>query len=372
MSPAAGTGRLRPALRTDGPALARLFADVPMEGQLVLSTRREPDFFALYDLQRGVADCRVYEHDGALTGLGTVLVRSGYWNGEVAPLGYLGDLRAAAQARRQRALVLHYAAVLGEVERRHGCHLFLTGILASNAAAMNALVHRRASRQSQPRYWPFRRFDMVSVQFTARRRAPPARLVRTATPADLPALRALLDADHRRRPFGYRFDDGELEHRLGSWPGFTLDRTYVALDGDRIVGCLSAWDAALVKRYRVVAYRGSMRLTKLAYNAAARLLRWTPLPDAGADFRYVYLCNVSLAGDDPAILRVLLERVYVDFAEKGYHFFSLPLYADDAWAPALRGWFARRLPFELFVVTTPETDEPALPAGRPGFEMALA
>jgi hypothetical protein len=364
--------RLRAAERADGPALARLFGEVPMEGSLVLSTRREPDFFALYDIQRGAAECRVFEHEGQIAGLGTIFVRSGWWQGQARPVGYLGDLRSGAAASRQRGLVLHYGQALREVSRAHGCDLFLTGILASNAAAMNALVRRRSARGAQPRYWPFRRFDMVSIQFTGGRRAPPASLVRTATPEDVPTLRALLAADHQRRPFGYRFDDGELEHRLRAWPGFSLERTYVALDGGRIVGCASAWDAAAVKRYRVEAYRGGMRTTKVAFNLAARVLGWTPLPQPGSDFRYFYLCNVSVERDDPAVLRALLTRIYADFKDLGYHFFSLGIYADDPLAAATRGFIARRLPFELYVVTNPDSPEPAPHAGRPGFEMALA
>jgi hypothetical protein len=365
-------GRLRAAERADGPALAELFAEVPMEGSLVLSTRREPDFFALYDIQRGATECRVFEHDGRVAGLGTFLVRSGWWEGRAQPVGYLGDLRVGTAARRRRALVLHYGKLLREVRRAHACEVFLTGILASNAAAMNALVRRRAARDAQPRYWPFRRFDMVSLQFAGRRHAPPASVVRTATSDDVPALRALLAADHERRPFGYRFDDGELEHRLRAWPGFGLDRTYVALDRGRIVGCASAWDASAVKRYRVEAYRGAMRATKVAFNVAARVLGWTPLPPAGSDFRYFYLSNVSVERDDPEVLRALLERIYADFRGLGYHFFSLGIYENDPLAPATRGFIARRLPFELFVVTDPESPEPAHQAGRPGFEMALA
>ena len=343
-----------------------------MEGSLVLSTRREPEFFGLYDLQRGVAECLGFEHDGQIAGIATVLVRSGWHGHEVRPVGYLGDLRVGAPGRRQRVLVRHFAEVLRDIGRRHDCQLFLTGILASNAAAMSALVRRRSARQGQPRYWPFRRFDMVSIQFTRKRHAPPSTVVRTATPADVPTLRAFLDADHRARPFGYRFDDGELEHRLQAWPGFSLDRTYIALDGARVVGCVTAWDAVAVKRYRVEAYRRGMRGTKVAFNLAARLFGWTPLPEPGADFRYFYLCNPSVAGDDPEILRALIDRVYADFHGRGYHFFSLAIYENDPLVGATRGLPARRLPFELYVVTDADAPEPELSVGRPGFEMALA
>ncbi|MES1205107.1 MAG: hypothetical protein ABUS79_04145, partial [Pseudomonadota bacterium] len=209
-------------------------------------------------------------------------------------------------------------------------------------------------------------------QFTRRRRPPPPQQVRTATPDDLALLRAFLDADHRRRPFGYRFDDGELEHRLSVWPGFSLQRTYLAFAGGRLVGCTSAWDAAAVKRYRAEAYRGQMRWTRWGWNTAARLFGWPPLPAPGQDFRYLYLCNTSVDGDNPDTLRALIDRVYADFHGRGYHFFSLAVYEEDPLAAALRGFLVRRLPFELYTVTEASASEPALGQGRPGFEMALA
>src|SRR5437773_1116146 len=72
--------------------------------------------------------------------------------------------------------------------------------------------------------------------------------VRTATEEDIPAIVELLDRDHRARPFGYRYDQGEMEHRLARWPGMTLERTYLAFDPrGRLGGMTSAWDPAAVK-----------------------------------------------------------------------------------------------------------------------------
>ena len=48
-------------------------ADVPMHGSLVLSTRRDPDFFALYALQRGTHDVFVY--DDVFQGMATIVQR---------------------------------------------------------------------------------------------------------------------------------------------------------------------------------------------------------------------------------------------------------------------------------------------------------
>jgi len=367
-------GRLRLSVPADNAALLDLFGSVPMEGDLVLSTRRDPDFFSLYDIQRGIRECWVYENARGPAGLGTVLVREGWLDGRPCRVGYLGDLRSTISASRERGLVRVYGDTLADAGRRHGCEHFLTAVLASNTAALQALVRRRETRASQPRYRLLRRFAMVSIQFLPAWRAGAGRWrVRRATEEDVPAIADLLDRDHRARSFGYRYDQGEFEHRLARWPGMTLERTYLAFDPrGRLGGVTSAWDPAAVKRYRVVDYRGGMRWTRRALDATAALLGGPRMPDPGGDFRCLYLCNTSIEGDDPAILRALLGRIHAEQRRSGYHFFALCLYEGDPLAPALRGFITQRVDFHLYVVTRADLPAIDLPPGRPGFEMALA
>ncbi|MFL5353562.1 hypothetical protein [Archangium sp.] len=365
---------LRPATREDNPRVLELFGAVPMQGELVLATQRSPDFFGLYDMQRGAAELWVHEVEGGLDGMGAILVRDGWLEGRPCRVGYLGDLRTRFSARRSRGLARFYGPVLEETAKRLGVEVFLTAVMASNAAALQALVKRKKHREAQPHYALLRRFSAVSVHFTRRRTPRPGRYeVRRATPADVPAMAAMLDADHRTRPFGYRYDSGELEHRLERWPGLGVEGCYLAFDsGGKLVGCTSVWDPDAVKRYRVMAYRGSMRWVKWGYDAMATVLRAPRLPEPGTDFRYFYLCNTSIAAEDPAILRALVERVYADHHGKGYHFFSLYQGEGDPLAPALEGFFQRRLDFHLYAVTPASLAREHFPEGRTGFEMALA
>lgn len=364
---------LRLATRDDNAALLELFGAVPMQGDLVLSTQRAPDYFALFDLQRGATEVWVTEEAGRLDAMGALHVRDGWLEGRPCRVGYLGDLRTRFSARRALSLPRLYGPLLEGFAQRHGVDVFLTAVMATNAAAHQALVRRKPRREAQPHYTPLRRFGAVSVQFTLRRKPRPGPFtVRRATPEDVPAMAALLDADHRARPFGYRYDTGELEHRLARWPGLRVEDSYLAFDaGGRLVGCTSAWDPAAVKRYRVLAYRGGMRWVRFGFDGLATVLRLPKLPAPGEDFRYFYLCNTSIAGEDPAIFRTLVERVYADFHGRGYHFFTLYLDEADALAPALKGFMLRTLDFHLYAVTPASKPRADFPPGRTGFEIAL-
>lgn len=366
----AGVRRASPA---DNELLVELMAHVPMAGSLVVSTRRDPDFFALYEMQRGSAHGFVYD-DGKMAGMATALVRDGFLDERAGPVGYLGDLRIRGVSRARRAFPFLYGKFFKDICDETGCDSYLTGVLASNAIALSSLTARKKGRDAQPYYHPLTRFEMASVQLIVPRRPKVISGVEvtTATAADVPALADLLARDHRRRPFGYRFDDGELEHRLARWPGFSLDDTFVARAGGRIVGVCTAWDSAPVKRYRVIRYARDMKALKLAVDVASLALRCPRLPREGEDFRSLYLTNLSIADDSPVVLRALLERVYARAWEKRVHFFSLPLYENDPLGPALAGFVVRRLGFHLYAVTSSAKPRTDWPAGRPGFEMALA
>jgi hypothetical protein len=378
--------RVRFATAEDNDQLVALMGAVPMEGELLVSTQRGPRFFDLYEMQRGAAEVFAFDVEAAdgtrqLGGCGAVLLRDGFLSGQAMPVGYLGDLRSAGFTRLSRLFPLAFADVIDGVRERHGCEHFLTGVMATNEAALSALTRPKKRRAGQPRYDLLARFDTVAVHFVWRKplfggapRLPSGVRVRTATEDDVDAIADFLAADHRHRPFGWRFDDGELQHRLARWPGFSLDQTYLCHDdGGRLVGATTCWDAAAVKRYRVHGYRGNMLWTKRGLDVGGKLMGFPSLPEPGHDFRYFYLANLSIKDDDPVILKALLQTIYAEQHAAGYHFFAFPLYEGDPLAPAVKGFIARRVPFHLYAVSPASVAAgKASLEGRPGFEMALA
>ena len=426
---ATAIARARLAGDDDNAAILELMADVPMEGNLALATQRGPDFFALYRLQRGQHFLFVDEakdNSGRLAGMGGILVRSGWLDGVTMPVGYLGDLRTRGFVRERVAFPQVYAHFFHQTAQQTGCDHYLTAILADNAAAARALTEpstllsavttrteparaersqpvlvntdsapartttttttttatttttttaRATKRRPQPHYHLLTPYEMANIHFLRRRRAPPTPglTVRRATTTDLPRITALLAADHKRRPFGWRFDTGEFEHRLVHWPGFRIENTFIVVDDrDVLRAVTTCWDPHAVKRYAVLRYGGQMLWVKRALSLAARVTGTAPLPKIGDDFRSFYLTNLSVKDDDPRVFQALVDAVYAAHVDDGYHFFSFPLYPNDALAGGTAGYFVRKVPFLLYAVTSSSVRRTAWPAGRPGFEMALA
>jgi hypothetical protein len=277
---------------------------------------------------------------------------------------------------RERLAFPHvYAHLFDQTVQQTGCEHFLTGVVADNAAAIQALATTKSMRRAQPHYHLLRPFDMANIHFLRRggRRNTSGIVVRTATADDLTAIADFLAADHRQRPFGWRFDDGEFQHRLQNWPGFALDETYLAFDDrQHLVGVTTCWDASMVKRYRVMRYGGQMVWVKRGLSMLARLTGTAPLPDPGHDFRYFYLTNLRIRDDNPVVMQALVDAIYRDHARLGFHFFAFPLFAGDPLAGGTKGYFVRRMPFHLYAVTAASKARSEWQHGRPGFEMALA
>lgn len=361
----------RLATDADNAALLDLFGEVPMRGELVLATKRSPDFFALYRMQKVDPVVYVGDTDTGIMGMCTALIRDGWLDGRVQKVGYLGDLRVRFD--RSRAFARFFGDYFEALCERTGCSQYYTSLLASNRAAINALTKKRAKRGKQPHYELLRPFTTVSVQLTWKPKRTTNVTVTSATTNELPAITALLHDDHRQRPFGYRFDDGELEHRLSHWPGFSLDDVLVAKDSaGAVTGVASVWNPTPVKRFEVREYNGSMRWVKRGYNTAATVLRWPKLPEPGHEFRYAYLCNVSVKGGDVTVFRALLEEAYRRLHGTGLHFFSFDVGADDPWWPAVKGFMTQKLDFALYGVTPASAPRTAWPKGPTGFEVALA
>jgi hypothetical protein len=384
-SPTTSTVVVRQSRGDDAAERCALFARIGMDADVVLSVRRDPDFDALYRMQGNDWDSWVVELDGRIEGMGTLLVRDGYVGAQPRRIGYLGDLRFSPRAEGRLLLDRVYGPLLEEARERYGCDLFLTAVIASNARALRALTVRtpRAARRNRPVYTPLMDFDIRSLHLLAPRIGSSARSaaaagvrVRRAVDADIPALARLLDGDAARRPFGYPMPESELRRRLATWPALRIDSFLVAERGSgELVGTIALWDAAPVKRMRVVEYRRRMRRVRIGYDLAARLLGLPRLPVPGEELRYLYVTHQAVPSDDPRILRALLEAAYAAVRGGGYHFLSICAPAEsanDPLAPALRGFIASNLAARLYVVTLPGDPPPAVCfERRPGFEMAL-
>lgn len=367
---------VRRAQPQDNEALCEVVRRVHLRSKLDVTQERDPDFFALPRMHQGHFDVYVAENpDGFVGGCGSVVVRPGWVDGEVRPVGYLSDLRAIPGFRGARALPGAYHAALLKAQAEHGAELFYTVIFDDNALAKRALLgFKSRKRQGQPVYRPMTPFNMTSVQFALPVRKPRGR-VRRATPRDLDALLAFLTKKSRARVMGDVLSPERFSERLSTWPDFSIDSFFVALDPhDNIIGTAAPWNTHSFKRTRVLGYYDEMKRVQRVFNLGAAVLRYPPLPPPGQCLDFAFLSHLEIEGDDPWVLRDLVRGAYRDLRTQRLHFISAMIPRGSPLEHAFSGLVVNRTPMTVYSVALadgPHTDRD-FSTMHPGFEMALS
>jgi hypothetical protein len=108
-------------------------------------------------------------------------------------------------------------------------------------------------------------------------------------------------------------------------PGLTPDDFFLALDGERVVGCLAAWDQSCFKQTVVRSYSGALARWRGPANLVARLAGWPVLPPPHTPFRYCCASHLAIDEDRADVFVALVRAVYNHAVGKRYSYFMLGL-----------------------------------------------
>jgi hypothetical protein len=359
--------RIHLAAPQESAELAAFFANHSMEGGAFrVRYERGPDFFAFLRCQSDHFYVFVgRDRQGRILGLGTLSLRTGYIGGECVKVGYLGDLRVVP-GRESVVLWRRFLSDLLKqgpfIDEFGGCRHFLTAVIDQNRSAANALIGPRTQRHGfrYARLAGYRMVNLVARLPGAARSAFGGGIAR-ARSSDLGEITAWLAAHHQKIPFGFAFDEGELERRLHRWPGLEVGSFFVARDPQgRLVGTASVWSPEPVKR--IVVERLPWALA-----AASRFVRG--LPRAGETMKVHYLTHVAV--ESAEVFRALIDSIWKarSVGILSFHEFESPGHSRT---PA--GYVAHTIPMSLYAVTGIDegSEEDLRPVAREvGFEMAL-
>jgi hypothetical protein len=201
---------------------------------------------------------------------------------------------------------------------------YLVSIIADNDAA-NRLFS--AGLPGLPRLEAYARYRTYAIhlgRLKAELQLPAGLRLERSSEARVPALLACLRRNGVRRQFAPVWTE-DILFSPAYTPGLAPHDFVLALDGDRIVGCLAGWDQGRFKQTIVRGYGGQLRRWRPVINAAARLGGWAPLPAPGRPMRHLYASHLAVDGDDPAVFAALLRALYNHAAERGYEYLMLGL-----------------------------------------------
>jgi ribosomal protein S18 acetylase RimI-like enzyme len=310
--PRAGV-RVRAGRPEDNEGLLDLAAACPMQADMTVCVRREPDFFALSRLQGerwkvGVAETP----GGAIAGCIGVAERRAHLWGTPTPTMYVSDLKVQPEFRG-----MGVADALSDYARSV-CREVAPDILTlATALVGNRAIERRAGGpRGMPVLGRFATVRLHSVFLLRARQVPVASL-------------RLMRADER-----------DLEEMTALWrrvaPGRQSSYWLARRASGALAGFMALWDQHQLKETQVLRYSWRAAAFRRAYNAAATLLGAPPLPRAGTQLRYVSAFHTCIPPGAPEVLHALLVAAGNEARRGGYAFVNLGLDVRDPLQAAVR------------------------------------
>lgn len=336
------------ARRDDEPGIRALLRAQAMGGAVRLAFAREPDLALACGVEGERHHAAVVREaaSGRVVGYGSRAVRQVWVNGERARLGYLGQLRRAPPATGRLHLLAEGFDLLDQTRREDELPGDLTSILADNTTA-RGLLERGLPRL--PVYQPLGR--LVTLILRSRRGGGSARPgVRIATAADLPAIAACLQENGRRFQLAPLWTPADLASEARC-RGLCATDFSLAMDGERLIGCLALWDQRGFKQTVVAGYAPALGRSRRLLNLALALAGRPRLPPPGSTLALAYLSHLAVDGDREDVALALVSSALALARRRGLDYAALALAEGNPLLPAVaRSFPARRLVSVLYLV----------------------
>jgi len=332
----------------DDAQLCMRMAQDLMEGDIAVSFRRDPSFFAGCPLQGEVTQVvKCTDHEtGTIIGLGSRSTLAAWVDRERSRIGYLADLRLAPEHRGGLLLARGYC-FLRKLHLSDPVPFYTTVIYEGNSPALGTLT---GGRVGLPLYRDWGRLltPAIHLDLPVRQIPAPGVEIEHGNPQRLPGIVAFLNRWQRDKQFSpcYREED----FAGGRFAGLAPENFFLALRRGRIVGTVAAWDQSSLRQAHVERYSGMMRWLRPAYNVLARLTPLKPLPVPGARIPFVYLACLATEDNDVEVFRHLLRAAHERLRQGPWHYAIAGLHESDPLAKALSEFRSISAAGRLFVV----------------------
>lgn len=316
-----------------------------MPGWVRLAFGREPDFFHGVGVQGKASQVLIALERGRVVGMGCRSIKPMWINGQKMDFGYLGGLRLDPRVRRTGLLARGYAA-LRRLHEAQPAPAYLTTIIEGNAAARGLLTSHRAGL---PHYLDQGRYITYAINLNRRRRRHDSPVeIRRGDEVGLEAVVAFLAEAGAKRQFFPAIEAADFG--TAYLRGLEPADFRIALNGrGEIAGLAAVWDQTAFKQTFVRGYAWPIRLCRPLLSGALRLAGFRGLPPPGERLAALHVAFPCVRGDDPRIMRALLERIYAERQHGGHHFLLLGLHERDPLAAAASHFLTFRYLSRLYL-----------------------
>lgn len=347
--------------------LATFFKTFPLNGPVEIAVDRSKGFFRPYEIQ---SDTHVTytlrdEEKNELVGVASFAVSDTLVHGRPTRVAFGRDLRILETRQAVLGWTQHFLPVMKEVQRVLGAETFVSIMNLNEVKAMNAFIRPRPGKRPLPRYYLYRRFNLVSLHGRFPWAPKPLKTIRIrrGSPHLESALADYIVRKSRERDLSLCLDPSGFREALARWEGLKLDDFLVALDSkDNIIGCCAPWNAGGVEEFIPLHYnllghnfRQFLKFGRwLGWTRTLAKPRYRLRHEAPLDFKY--LC--FLFADNPDIFESLASDAFDEARDS--EFLVYAQMRSDIHLRRPLNWVSAKLPHGLYVLAPPDAGTPSL------------
>lgn len=356
--------RLEVAQASDNQSILEFYRGFPLKGVLELKVDRRGDFFGPYAVESDRFRTYLLKDDQQqIQGMASFIVKDVLLEGEVKTVAFGRDLRISTNRRAIIEWADHFVPVLQELTDTYGVQHFFSALNMTETSALNTFVRPRNLKRALPRYFNYRRFNLVTVhgRFPWARNPLPHIQIRHGASMNADALIYYLLEKNRDRNLATYWDSYSFFKQLQRWRGLKIEDFLIAFDRhNNIVGCCAPWKAD-----------GIQELVPLEYSLKAhnfrqflkfgKLFGWTrPLTKPSyrlqleESLQFQYLTH--LHADNADLFECMLWAAYDRARTNDFLVYSQM--RQDLMFKRPLNWVTAKVPYGLYSLLTPDQNLP--------------
>ncbi len=239
--------------------LLEFYSRFPLENVIQLKLDRGRDFFKYYNLQSDKYVSYILRDDKSTNIMGHVsfIIETVMIEGKQTRIAWSRDLRISSDRRAILSWTEHTKSVFVEVRKLFNVDYFLTMLNMNEVVALNTFTRPRSQKRFLPRYFLYRKFDLVSLHGQFPFTYPPdsSLKIRRGNPNQADLYLNYLMKKNQESSFSLYSDRDSFLEMMERWTSLSWEDFFIAFDAkDNIVGILSSWSSAGVQDYIPLRY----------------------------------------------------------------------------------------------------------------------
>ncbi|MCB0357885.1 MAG: hypothetical protein KDD40_12800, partial [Bdellovibrionales bacterium] len=295
---------LRLANENDSQKLIDFYRETDLTTPIQMQLQKQGSFFFQYQMQSN--DYSTYiltdptEQD-KIKAMISILFRPGVIDHELQNIGYVTDLRISSE----RKVVLEWAhtllPTLREAKKQRNCKYVFSVVAEAQHQAMNAFIRPRSVRRELPRYYLYRRFQVISLHGLWPWAIAPLSTISTvpATENDRLELAKYISHKNSERIPNYHPTPEDVLKNLERWQQLKIEDFILAKNHQgKIIGCVALWNSQKYEQFIPTKYDSKSLTLKEMLHFYSYFSTARRLSDIGTPLNFYYLSYLLADNSD--------------------------------------------------------------------------